>query len=371
MRSLTMALLLVLFPFPALAQKMPSVQIVFLTPADVDPPPGVRQRLTQVADCTESLLVEWMKIWDYPPGREKIFQRESDGSGKILFVKSENTLASGKFPVQGGNLSAEGRRLAIEKYKLPQNLDIWWVWVYLGDPPKRYEGFLGSGNSAQGGLAQVNYVNLPGDISPKDKLAGPFGEELTLKGVIHEFGHALGLPHNGPHEKQDLGMPLMGATIPNYRKQMKNQEQRVYLSEASAAILWKHPVFSGTADRRYAVPKVQWQDVAVENDIQKRIAHVTGKITTDIPAHTVIVYDQAPDVRGPYFQKAFTARIEKDGTFKVTISEPVSVPTSGSLKLVACCQNGTMTGGDGKGRGLQSAYELKYKTSRTGYQLIK
>src|SRR5690606_18294486 len=134
--------------------------------------------------------------------------------------------------------SRHGKLLAIEKYELDQTLDVWWVWVYAGDPPVRFQSFLGSGNAAQGGLSQVNYTNIAGKIAVDDDIASPFLEEITLKGCIHEFGHALGLPHNGPLEQADLGMPLMGATIINYRNRMKNKERRGYLSDASAAILW-------------------------------------------------------------------------------------------------------------------------------------
>lgn len=197
-----------------------------------------------------------------------------------------------------------------------------------------------------------------------------WGSELA---VIHRTSQAeliLGLPHNGPLIKEDLGMPLMGATIANYRRVMKNKEERGYVTEASAAILWKHPIFTGTAERRYQIPKVEWHNLAVKNDRQQRVAHLTGRITSNVPAHSIIVYDTAPDVRTQYFQKPYVARVEKDGTFDITISEPVNVQAKGVLKVVACCENGTMTG-DGKKRGFGSAHEIKYQTSRTGYQLIK
>ena len=60
----------------------------------------------------------------------------------------------------------------------------------------------------------------------------------------------------------------------------------------------------------------------------------------------------------------------KDGRFGVTISEPMDVLTNRMLKLVACCENGTMTG-DGKTRGIGSAQGINYPVSHTGYQLIK
>jgi hypothetical protein len=371
MRFLLLSVLLLSFPLPAFGQaKMPKARIVFLTPADVDPPPGVSKRLTQVADYAEAMLIKWMKAWNYPPKREQIFQRNADGSVKILFVKSPDSLASGRFPLKDGNLSRKGKLLAMKKFKIPRTLDVWWVWVYAGESNMNYSSFRGSGNAAVGGLSEAKYVNLSGDISTTDKLANPFLTKVTCKGAIHEFGHALGLPHNGPLVKLDLGMPLMGATIKNYRRRMKNGEARGYVTKASAAILWKHPLFTGTQRQRYLIPKVQWHDIVVKNDRKKRIAQLTGRITSKVAVHSVIVYDTAPAVQTMYFQKPYTARVLKDGTFNITISEPLTVQTNGTLKVVACCENGTMTG-DGKGRGLKSAHEVVYRTSRTGYQLIK
>ena len=363
--------LLLLFPNAALGQPgMPEVQIVFLTPGDVEPPEGVTRRLTQVADCAEALFVKWMKAWEYPPQRERIFQRKADGSVKVWFVKAEETLASGEFPLEGGNLARKGKLLAMEEYGLAQDLDVWWVWVYVGDPPMKYATYLGSGNAATGGLCVVNYVNLPGEIVPQMNLAGDAVEKLMVKGCIHEFGHALGLPHSGPLEKDDLGMPLMGATVRNYRARMKNNEERVCLTQDSAAILWKHPLFSGTPERRYAMPNIRWHDISVRNDRSRRIARLVGRVTSSVPVHSVIVYDTVPEVQANYFQKAYVARVEKDGAFEVVITEPVTMPVSGSFKLVACCGNGTMTG-DGESRGIGGAHEIAYRTSRTGYRLTR
>ncbi len=369
MRLLLLLALPLSCPMSVFAQaKMPKVQIVFLTPKDVEPPAGASKRMTQVVDYTETMLVKWMKEWGYPPKREKIFQRNADGSAKIHFVKAPEPLAT--FPLTGGNLSRKGTLLAKKQFNLPKTLDVWWVWIYAGDPPPKFSAFRGSGSAGVGGLSEVKYVNLPGEISTKDKLANPFLTKLTFKGTIHEFGHALGLPHNGPLVKRDLGMPLMGATILSYRRRMKNREERGYITEASAAILWKHPLFTGTAQRRYMIPKVQWRDMAIKNDGQKRVVHLTGRVASNVPAHSVIVYDTVPKLQQTYFQKPYVARVEKNGTFDVTISEPVSVQANGTLKVVACCENGTMTG-DGKGRGFGTAHEIGYRTSRTGYQLVK
>ena len=72
----------------------------------------------------------------------------------------------------------------MQKFKIPKTLDVWWVWVYVGDGQKKVSSFRGSGSAAVGGLSEVKYVNLPGEISTQDKLAIPFLTDLTLKGTI-------------------------------------------------------------------------------------------------------------------------------------------------------------------------------------------
>jgi hypothetical protein len=193
--ALTMVALVICSSRRLLAQaRIPRAQIVFMTPADVEAPRNVQARLTEAAGYTEAMLVKWMKFWDYPPERENIFLRNDDGSVKVRFVTSPDSLATGEFPLKDGNLARKGKLLAMDKYEIGKALDVWWVWVYVGDPPTRYSSYLGSGSAGVGGLSQVNYVNLPGKIGVDDKLATPFFTELTLKGTIHEFGHALGLP---------------------------------------------------------------------------------------------------------------------------------------------------------------------------------
>ena len=77
---------------------------------------------------------------------------------------------------------------------------------------------------------------IPADAPPTEN------HEMAIKGTIHEFGHALGLPHIGPRPGVKLGNTLMGPTNRVFCSRTGPDDPRVYLSEASAAALWKHPV---------------------------------------------------------------------------------------------------------------------------------
>ncbi len=334
------------------------MNVVLFTPADVTPPRDAAARLTRVADYTEAFLVKWMKHWGYPPAREKIFERNADRSLRVLFVQGMEKRASGKYDQPG--FEAEIWNQAIPKYQLGRHQHVWWISVYLGDPPLRFRGFEGRGNVKSGGNALTNYLNARGEIRLSDDLAAPFPEAFSLKGAMHELGHAFGLPHNGPLRAQNLGMPLMGPTIDSYRTRTKTTETRGYLSAASAAMLWKHPVFAGTAKDRELMPSVQVADLRLNRPTGARSWRLSGVLESNYSAHSVVVLDSVETLQETYWQKSYVARIQKDGRFECEISEPTGV--DGTFKLLFCFDNGAVTG-DGKDYGIQGVLERQYRAS--------
>lgn len=343
---------------------LPKINLVLFTPADVTPPKDATRRLTQVADYTEAFLVKWMKHWGYPPAREKFLDRNPDGTARVLFVAGKEKRASGKYDKPG--FEVEVRQSANAKYQLGQHGHVWWVWVYLGDPPLRFEGFEGRGMMRTGGTAFANYLNAPGEIRVTDEIGAPFLEMFALKGGIHELGHALGLPHVGPLDKLPLGMPLMGANIPNYRRHTGKNETRGYVSAAEAAMLWKHPVFTGTAKDRNVTPKFTVTGLTTVYDLLTKSVRLRGVLKTDYPAHSVVVFDSVPEVHENYWQKPYVARIGKDGRFEVVITEPGI--ENGTLRLLFCFDNGASSG-NSQTYGIASMLEKPYQVTQGSYQL--
>ncbi|HWA98967.1 MAG TPA: hypothetical protein VG713_10765, partial [Pirellulales bacterium] len=240
---------------PSAADALPHAYMVLLLPADVAAPPGVERRLTQIADYTELFFHHWMAQWAYPPANKQWFVRESSGAVRVITVRGDRPVASGYYDKSGFQGAVVDQ--AVRENQIPRNRHLWWIWVYLGENHKPFLDFRGGGNVQRGGDATAGYLALPGDVRSDVEMAAGFHRTLLLKGDMHEFGHAFGLPHIGPQiKKPTLGNSLMGPVNDAFASKMGPADQRVYLDPASAAWIWKHPIFTRESADREHIPTV-------------------------------------------------------------------------------------------------------------------
>ena len=149
-----------------------------------------------------------------------------------------------------------------------------------------------------------------------------FNSAYYLNATVHELGHALGLSHLGPDPSLNLGNSLMGPNVPMYVERKYTNADQVYLDEASAAILWKHPILSGTTKDRQRQPSVKLVNYKPAfNRAANRIT-LAGKVVSDMPAHSVIVIDDLGDPGDDYWFRSHVARVASDGTFRLGIDHP-------------------------------------------------
>jgi hypothetical protein len=333
--------------------KLPTLRMVLFTPRNVAPPPNAGERLTQFARYAENFFVNWMTRWDYEPARKQIFQWQSDGSVEVLFAKGDRSADQ----YTDGSFRPQMIQKLVQEHNIPRNGNIWWIFVYLGDPPARFKNYRGAGDSRGGGWAILNYDSSPGEIHLDREIAAGFHDEIFLKGSIHELGHGLGLPHLGPRLKQDLGNSLMGP-VTRIWEQHRPGDQRGYLTEGSAAMLWKHPLFSGTTKDRNVMPTVALEDYEARHDRGRNQIKIEGRLVSNRAAHSVVIVDDMDEKPGEYWRRAYVGRIAEDGTFQVAVDEPV--PCGGTYRIVFCFDNGIVTGDAGK-LGLLGAIEKKYR----------
>jgi Tol biopolymer transport system component len=332
------------FVYASFEPPSPTIRLVLFTPSDREPPATVPHRLTQIADAAEKFLFEEMTRYNYAPAVSKLFRRNPDGTVEITYVKGDRPASDPSY------LKATCRDEAIEKAKQRLRIEgdghVWWTYLYLGDRPTRFGEWVGGGCARDGGWSIVNYDTIPGEVRPDLNLGMGFNADIFLKGTIHELGHAFGLPHIGPDLSLKRGNSLMGANNSVYAERKYSNADQVYLTEASAAMLWKHPVFSGSIQDRRRQPSVKLVDFKPTFSRTANRITLAGKLVSDIPAHSVIVLDDLGKPEDEYWYRSHVARIALDGTFKVLIDRPARA--NGHFRIMFCFDNGAVTG-DGAG----------------------
>jgi regulation of enolase protein 1 (concanavalin A-like superfamily) len=348
--SVLIVLLLLMFAKHAIAQntgpdpagqtlQLSYVRLVLFTPSDLNAPGGFRQRLTQIAQTTDAFFSKWMKHWGYPSASGSLFRRESDGLVEVLAVQGDMPVASGKYGKP--NFAQDVIDRATRKYNITGKGVVWWIFVYLGDRPARFNDYAGDGNPRDGGWAMVNYDSLPGDFRPDLGPAEGFNGQCFLKGSIHELGHAFGLPHVGPDLGFELGNSLMGPTNAIYASRKLPKPDQAYLTESSAAMLWKHPIFSGDTRNRFDLPKLRLVNYESVFDRTIDSVVIAGKLESDQSAHSVVLIDDRGQ-KDEYWFPSYVGRIGPGGRFRIIIHEPAR--TSGRYRILFCFDNGLVTG---------------------------
>jgi len=353
-----------LSPAETAEKPVPEIHVVLFVADGLEPPAGAEEKIAAAAEYAERFFVKWMTHWGYPPERERIFTRDDDGRIRVLEVRGSKPAREYAEAIP---LLRELWPKAHEAYGLARNLPIWWVWVYKGDPPTRFGNYRGSGELRRGGWAVVNYENRPGQISLEKEMAEGFHHDFTLKGCIHELGHALGLPHIGPINEDGFGNTLMGPRTDPFRARARNKadHDRAYLSQAAAAMLWKHFVFSGTVEDRGVLPSVELKGYRARYDRPSDEIIVSGSLVSNGKAHSVVLVDEAPPRQQNYWRKAYAARIGGGGEFEVRVREPS--PAAGVFRFLFCFENGALTG-DGRTPSLKNVFAKKYAPVDGGYR---
>jgi hypothetical protein len=317
------------------------VRIVFFRPSDLSIPAGVQQRITSIANYAESFFEQGMTRNGYAPAVKKLFRREENGEVEVLFVQGEHTAASGKYAKP--DYAAAVADQAGRQYQLPQDTKIFWIFIYLGDRPVRFQDWAGLGDARRGGWAMINYDTVAGEIRQDLHMTEGFNFEYKLKSTIHELAHALGLPHMGPDPTLGLGNSLMGPNPPGYATRNYPNADRVYLSTSEAAMLWKHPLFSGVPMGPAQDPKVKLADYRATYDAASGVVTISAKVSAGQRPHSAVVIDNRGD-NDPYWSRTYAARVAADGTFQIRINDPAKA--NGCYLILFCFENG-MVSGDG------------------------
>jgi hypothetical protein len=336
-------------------QAVCQVHVILFVPADVKPPSNPQVRIDQIVTYAEAFFKRELKRWGHDHAVSP-FHRTKEGKVEVMMVRGKQKLSEYK-PVE---VRVEVMDTLRRQKKIEGPKQVWWIMVYPGPPPAKFAGFLGGFGPQIGGWAVCNLDTSPGKIEVTTLLGADFLEKIALKGMLHELGHAFGLPHVGPLRRDDAGNTLMGPTHANYRRVMPRPEDRVYLSEAEAAMLARHPAFRGGPDDRGPLPRVETEGLRYVVDATKKSMTIRGTVRGSKRASYALVADESEARPGEYWTKTYVGKVGADGAFEVVLSEPYE--SRGTLRLWFVFEDGAMTG-DGKSRGRESGVPKAYTFS--------
>lgn len=312
-------------------------QIVLFVPDDAEMPEDYQQRLHDIAIRTENFFADGIEQWDWDVARREIFARTSAGEVKVTVVRGalpKDAIGRKGFPAVGPLAMAGATKALGDEV---DESTVWWTFYHT--PERVIKGFRGGGDR-DGGRAINVYPTADGEIYPTVELGDPKMWPLNLKGCLHEFGHALGLPHIGPKPSSELGNTLMGPINRAFGNRLPEgtTEPRVYLCEASAALLAKHPLF---VSRGPIAPAGQGAVAITDLTLKETSDHsiqISGKVSGATKAHSIVVLDS--DRRfGDYWSRSYTTAVDEEGEFLISLAEPFDA-SKGVLTLYICLKDG-------------------------------
>ncbi|WP_206036392.1 zinc metalloprotease [Crateriforma spongiae] len=341
----------------------PTVRVILFVPSDRRPPDDSLVGLNKVADLTDRLILGGIRKWGFRTGEPSLFQRVN-GMVRPIIV-------AGKMPAKHytkPSVHKEAIRSALQQNGvIAQPHDVWWVFVYVGEPPERYSDFRGGFSEEFGGWSVANYDSRMSRINIDAPLASGLNDTIALKGTIHELGHGFGLPHIGPKSRLKRGNTLMGPINAIYRRISGDQSGKAYISQASAAMLAIHPIIRGKtpSDTRLIPTKVSNARL-ISSPGATAGFQLSGRVAAETRPLVAVVGDHHEKRPGEYWTKHYIGPVGRDGRFQVHVNE--AVPVDGEIKLWFLFDNGTMTA-DGQLRGARGAITLPYRFTAQQWQL--
>jgi hypothetical protein len=343
---------------PAKAKRL--MRIVYWSPADREPQPEFRPRLTRVMQHIQGFYGREMASWGFP-GRSIQLDIEADGLMKIYSAKG--TLKNAECSEADGSDGQAIRRDALSVLKdagIDGNKETVVIFCNLAewDPIKRkmshHSPYYASGDSKGGTAWQVDSPLLDSDVlGVKDQMLddGQYGHislgkynSIFVGGVCHELGHALGLPHckEDPAHRAVRGTALMGSGNRTYGEELRGESKGSFLTLAHALKLAAHPQFSGSVKEIETSVKstyTDWQLKPTPAGLQ-----VNAKVQANLPVHGIIAY--ADPAGGADYDSEIAAAVPAaDGSFQLVLPRSQKKNCPATLHFVTLCVNGAASSG--------------------------
>lgn len=335
------------------------IHLVYWTPADREPAPLYRERLSGIMLDIQAFYAREMERNGFGPRTFKLV-KEADGMLQVALARGDK--ARDQYSVDTGGPIRADAMAALKKAGIDGDKETFLIFCNLTDWDDQKRSATGSspyyasGTTRKGTAWQSDSpaLSLGGllDVSDPNKVrSGQYGfitlgrySSIFIGGIAHELGHALSMPHNKERPDQAAwGKSLMGSGNRTYGEELRgdiNTESKgkgSFLPLADALRLASHPSFCGSIKGFDGESNVKLSEVKYSTDGRKII--YTARVTADPPVYGVIGY-MDPDGGNDYDATTTTAIPDKEGRFKLDCNALVN-GKRGVLRVVTLQANGT------------------------------
>jgi len=320
---------------PAAVPPHQYVYIIYLNPPGRECQPGYQERLDRVMTEIQGWYRDEMERNGFGPMSFPL-ERDEDGKLVIHVIEHSRSYAFGERPTTTEvrddrvmpAMRAKGIDIDQEHIIIFQNFTF--VSEKDGDTViHSWAPYCGSGDHTNGTAWVTDFpfldpLNLP-KKSPRvlDDGKRPYtmGRYMMtyIGGVAHEFGHALGLPHNEQTAEQfeQLGYTLMGSGNYHLFAERAGEGKGSYLSKPHATILSSHPLLKRNAKDVDVEAECKFEDIEFTAGDGEYV--VTGRIESTPAAYAVVAYHDLMQHHTDYDATSWVAPVDSDGRFEVHV----------------------------------------------------
>ena len=320
---------------PAAAPHHQYVYIIYLNPAERECQPGYQERLDRVMTEIQSWYRDEMVRNGFGPMTFPL-ERDEDGRLVIHVVQGNRSYPYGEKPTTTEIRDNQVKRLMAERgIDVDQeHIIIFQNLTFVSEKDSdtvihSWAPYCGGGTHKSGTAWVIDFpfldpLNLP-KKSPRvlDDGKRPYtmGRYMMtyIGGIAHEFGHALGLPHNEqtPEQFEELGYTLMGSGNYHLFAERAGEGKGSYLSKPHATILSSHPLFKRNAKDIDVAAECKFEDVEFTAGDGEYV--VTGRVESTPAAYAVVAYHDLMQRHVDYDATSWVAPVDSDGRFEVHV----------------------------------------------------